>query len=191
MFIWSLETLKPAAEPFKGYKDTVWCLCYSPDGKKIASCDREVIQIWEIATRIGLTIAERAWSLAWSSEGDILFAGCIDGSVKRYDSNTGMLYTSCKEHTDVIFSVVVSHNTKFIATASWDKTIRFFEAVTFQQIGPALQHDSQVHSISISPDGSYLVSGARDPKIRIWYLRDIAPALFRPLPLEPIRGQVC
>ena len=190
MLVWSSATLEPVAGPFEGHKDTVWCVCYSPDGRKIASCGREVIQIWETATRIGLTIGEPAWSLAWSSDGDILFAGCVDGTIKRYDPNTCLLYTSCKQHTDVVSSIVLSHNTKFIATASWDRTVRFFEAVTFQQIGPALKHDVQVHSISISPDDSYLVSGARDSYIRIWDLRTIAPALFRAIPLDPVRGQV-
>ena len=193
MLVWSLAPLEPIALPFEGHKDEVWCICYSPDGRKIASCDREVVQIWEPATRIGLTIAEPAWSLAWSSEGDVLFAGFMDGTIKRFDPNTGMQCTSCRGHTDAVSSIVLSHNGKFIATASFDKTARFFEAVTFQPIGPALKHNAQVHSIAISPDGSYLASAARDPRdpiIRIWNLRTIAPALFRHIPLEPVRGQV-
>lgn len=191
MLLWSSATLEPVVEPFEGHKDAVWCVCYSPDASKIASCDREIIQIWETTTRIGLTICEPAWSLAWSSDGDILFAGCVDGSIKRFNSNNGQLCSSCKQHTDVVSSILLTHNGKVIATASWDRTVRFFEAVTFQQIGPALKHDAQVHSIAISPDDSYLVSAVRDPNIRIWNLRTIAPTLFRPIPLEPLRGKVC
>jgi hypothetical protein len=41
---------------------------------------------------------------------------------------------------------------------------------------PALQHDSYVTSVAISPDGHHLASGGRDRKVRIWSLQRIVPA---------------
>lgn len=193
MLVWSTASLKQVAGPFKGHKDSVWWICYSPDGKKIASCDRESIQIWDTAstTCVGVPISEKAWSLAWSSDGSSLLAGCIDGAIKHYNPDNGTLLTSYMGHCDVVFSIVLSHNAKFFATASWDKTIRLWEAATFQQIGPALSQDTRVYCISISADDSRLVSGARDPHVRVWNLRTIAPPLFSFFPLEPNRGPVC
>ncbi|KAF8129332.1 WD40-repeat-containing domain protein [Boletus edulis] len=190
MLIWSSATLMQVAVPLKGHKDTVWCISYSPDGKKIASCDREVIQIWDStsATWIGMAIIEPAWSLAWSSDGNCLFVGCLDGTIKRYNPDTGAIHDSHMGHRNVVSSIAVSHNANFVATASWDKTVRLWEATTFQPIGPILLHDAHVYSISISPDDSQLVSGARDPKVRVWNLRSIAPTLFNFFPLEPNRG---
>ena len=191
MFIWSSTTLEQVTGPFEGHTDAVWWVCYSLDGSRIASCDRAVIQVRDTATWGSVTIIEeKAWSLAWSSDGR-LFAGCIDGTIKIYNPSNGMLRATCSGHNDVVFSIALSHNTKFFATASWDKTIRLWEAMTFQQIGPNLQHDAQVHSISISPDDSHLVSGAREPNIRVWNLRNLAPNLFKDFPLEPLRGPVC
>ncbi|KAG6375756.1 kinase-like domain-containing protein [Boletus reticuloceps] len=173
MLIWSSATLMQVA-----------------DGKKIASCDREVIQIWDStsATWIGMAINEPAWSLAWSSDGNCLFVGCLDGTIKRYNPDTGAVRASHMGHRNVVSSIAVSHNANFVATASWDKTVRLWEATTFQPIGPILLHDAHVYSISISPDDSQLVSGARDPKVRVWNLRSIAPTLFNFFPLEPNRG---
>lgn len=193
MLVWSSKTLEQVAGPFQGHGDSVWWICHSPDGKKIASCDREIIQIWDSTstTWVGFTINEQAWSLAWSPDGRSLFAGCMNGTIKRYNPDTGVLLASYMAHSDVVFSIALSYNAKFIATASWDKTVRLWEATTFQQIGPTLPHDAQVYSISISPDDRYLVSGARDSNIRLWNLRTIAPALFSFFPLEPNRGLVC
>ncbi|KAG8217076.1 WD40-repeat-containing domain protein [Butyriboletus roseoflavus] len=187
MLVWSSKTLDKLAGPFKGHSDAVWWICYSLDGSKIASCDREVIQIWDRTTGASVAINEEAWSLAWSDDGR-LFAGCINGSIKIYNPNTGALRATCSGHSDVVFSIALSHNTNFFATASWDKTIRLWETVTFQQIGPNLRHDAQVHSVSISPDDNHLVSGARDSNIRVWNLRNLAPNLFKDFPLEPNRG---
>ncbi|KAH0830117.1 WD40-repeat-containing domain protein [Lanmaoa asiatica] len=188
MIVWSSTTLEPVAGPFKGHADSVWWVCYSPDGKKIASCDRETIQIWDSSAWASVAINEQAWSLAWSSDGHILFAGCIDGRIKIYNIGTGVLHATCDGHSDVVFSITFSHSAKFFATASWDKTVRLWEAMTFQQIGPCLQHDTKIHSISISPDDNYLVSGSRDSIIRVWNLRTVAPNLFKDFPLEPNRG---
>jgi len=193
MLVWSSKTLEQVAGPLNGHKDYVWSICYSPDGTKVASCDREVIQIWDSSTwsKVGAAINEQAWSLAWASGGRGLFAGCIDGTIKHYNPDTGMLHASYKVHSDVVFSIALSHDSKFIATASLDRTVRLWEANTFQQIGPSLPHDARVHSISISPDNSHLVSGARDSDVRVWNLRTIAPILFSFFPLEPNRGLVC
>ena len=193
MFVWSSKPLEQVAGPLKGHTDSVWRVCYSPDGRKVASCDREVIQIWDSTTwsRVGVAFNEQAWSLAWSLDGHTLFAGCIDGTIKRYNPDTGVLHAAYKGHSDAVFSIILSHNFKFIATASLDKTVRLWEANTFQQIGPALLHDARVHSISISPDDSHLVSGARDSNVRVWNLRTTAPALFSFFPLGPNRGLVC
>lgn len=193
MLVWSSKTLEQVAGPFWGHKDYVWSICYSPDGRKVASCDREVIQIWDSSTwcKVGKAIKEQAWSLVWASGGRGLFAGCTDGTIKRYNPDTGVLHASYNVHSDTVFSIALSHDSKFIATASWDTTVRLWEANTFQQIGPTLPHNAQVHSISISPDNSRLVSGARDPNLRVWNLRNIAPILFSFFPLEPNRGPVC
>ena len=191
MFVWSSATLEQVAGPIWGHTDAVWWICYSLDGTKIASCDREVILIRDTATWSSvIVIEEKAWSLAWSSDGS-LFAGCIDGTIKIYDPSTGMLRATWNGHSDVVSSIAFSHNAKFFATASWDKTIHLWEVATFQQIGPNLQHDAPVQSLSISPDDSQLVSGARDPNIRVWNLRNIVPNLFEKFPLETDRGQVC
>lgn len=191
MLVWSSATLEQVAGPFKGHTDAVWWLCYSPDGRKIASCDREVVQVRDTATWTTLVINEKAWSLAWAHKGRTLLAGCIDGTIRIYNPTTGVLHATCSGHKDVVFSIALSHSAKFFATASWDKTICLWEANTFQQIGPSLQHDAKIHSLSISPDDSHLVSGARDSNIRVWNLRTIASNLFKDFPLEPNRGPVC
>ncbi|KIJ06980.1 hypothetical protein PAXINDRAFT_60528, partial [Paxillus involutus ATCC 200175] len=114
-------------------------------------------------------IQVNARSLVWSPDGRQLIAGCQwECSLKFFDPSTGSLLAEWKGHTDVVHSVAVSRDGKFIASAPAGKTIRLWDTTTQQPIGLALEHDSYVFSVAISPDGNHLASGGDDQKVRIW-----------------------
>src|SRR5437879_4436799 len=41
---------RPAAE-LAGYKEGLWALAFSPDGRTLAAADRRTVRLWEVATR--------------------------------------------------------------------------------------------------------------------------------------------
>ncbi|KAF9230411.1 hypothetical protein BU15DRAFT_83664 [Melanogaster broomeanus] len=59
------------------------------------------------------------------------------------------------------FSLALSRNGNFFASASQDHTVRLWDSTTLQQIGPALQHGS--------------AQWTDDPNVRIWSLKGIIP----------------
>ncbi|KAF9219825.1 hypothetical protein BS17DRAFT_658368, partial [Gyrodon lividus] len=68
-------------------------------------------------------------------------------------------------------SIAISLSGKFIASGSLDNIVLLWDTMTSTQIGPILQHDGCVRSITISPDGSHLVSRGDDRKVCIWSLK--------------------
>ena len=57
---------------------------------------------------------------------------------------------------------------KTLASASWDKTIKLWDAASGQERASLTGHTGQVLSVAFSPDGKTLASGSEDRTIRLW-----------------------
>jgi WD40 repeat protein len=71
-------------------------------------------------------------------------------------------------HSDLVTSLAISPNGRWMATGGFDKTIILWEAATGYQLLTLTGHDARVQSISFSLDGRWLASGSDDKTIKIW-----------------------
>src|SRR5277367_3642184 len=72
-------------------------------------------------------------------------------------------------HKAEVTSVVFSPDGKRIASGSWDKTIRIWNAETGDLISAPFEgHTDRITSVAFSPDGKRIASGSWDATIRIW-----------------------
>jgi WD40 repeat protein len=72
-------------------------------------------------------------------------------------------------HKDTVFSVAFSPDSKIVASASRDKTIRLWDVATLQSLGtPLVGHSDGVYAVAFSPDGKTLASASGDRTIRLW-----------------------
>jgi len=71
-------------------------------------------------------------------------------------------------HDHMISDVAFSPSGRQVASASFDKTIKIWDAETGAKIMTLLGHEYWVKCISFSSDGSRIVSGSTDKKIKIW-----------------------
>ena len=71
-------------------------------------------------------------------------------------------------HSDDVESVCWSPDGKYLASGSYDKTVKIWDAKSGQCIRTLKGHSNVVNSVCWSPDGKYLASGSYDKAVKIW-----------------------
>jgi len=99
-----------------------------------------------------------------------LISSSWDGSVKIWNSSTGMLINKFKGHNGAVLSVV-AHPTKSIAfSGGTDRIIHVFDPISGDSIHAIIGHSSSVTSLSVSENAGILVSCSVDGEIIVWDL---------------------
>ncbi|NJO50529.1 MAG: protein kinase, partial [Leptolyngbyaceae cyanobacterium RM2_2_4] len=74
-------------------------------------------------------------------------------------------------HTDTIWAVAISPDGQTLASASFDRSIKFWNLATGELLQTVNAHSDAVRAIAYTPDGKTLASGSGDKTIRVWDLQ--------------------
>jgi WD40 repeat protein len=75
----------------------------------------------------------------------------------------------CQGHSSRITSVVWSPDGKYLASASYDKSVQIWDAASGKNLATYRDHSGRVNAIAWSPDSSLLASASDDLTVRIWH----------------------
>jgi WD40 repeat protein len=116
-------------------------------------------------------------SVAFSPNGQLLASASDDGTVRQWDSETGMVRQTLRNNFLYTSIVVFSPDGQLLASASGRASgrlsagggmVRLWDSATGTVRQTLEGHGQSVSSVAFSPDGQLLASASEDGTIRIW-----------------------
>ena len=122
--------------------------------------------------------------LTWSlSSFLVLTAALVFVPVDAQEKSGTQIVATFKGHTEPVYSVTFTPDGKYLATGSFDNTIKLWELATGKEAktygGPS-GHQKMVMCVAISPDGQLLASGSIDNTLKVWDIPLSAPSKLLP-----------
>ncbi|XP_064445665.1 U5 small nuclear ribonucleoprotein 40 kDa protein isoform X2 [Mirounga angustirostris] len=165
-----------------GHEGEVYCCKFHPNGSTLASAgfDR-LILLWNVygdcdnyATLKGHSGA--VMELHYNTDGSMLFSASTDKTVAVWDSETGERVKRLKGHTSFVNSCYPARRgPQLVCTGSDDGTVKVWDLRQNKLTYTMRGHADSVTGLSLSSEGSYLLSNAMDNTVRVWDVRPFAP----------------
>ena len=162
---------------FKGSKDTISQIQYSPDGKLIASAGWDkTVKLWDAENGKSIDILkghkDGVNSIAFSPDGQTLVSGSEDKTIKIWSiTNKPKLIKTLTGHTDSIKAVAISPDGKLIASAGYDNTIKLW-SIAGELLQTINAHKLAITSLAFTPDSQTLASASWDNTVKLWSIDD-------------------
>lgn len=174
----SLEGLKDM-----DYKSLIWSVCFSPDGKYLASAcvDSDVI-LWDVnsgakiwtfnlpndASTVAFAQTDHGTRLATGSSAHhtvTLFDANFDEVNSEHVNGSSRTLALLGGHSDWVIDVAFNEDASRLASAACDKTVRVWDATAAENLREARFHAERCWSVAYSDDGKWLASASDDFKV--------------------------
>jgi WD40 repeat protein len=108
--------------------------------------------------------------LAFGDDGRFLVTGLFDGAIviwRLVEGREATVSARLQGHTDCVCCVSLCRESRLVASASWDDSVRIWEVATGQLVILLENQSKCVRSVAWSLDGKFIVTGSQE-KLCVW-----------------------
>jgi U4/U6 small nuclear ribonucleoprotein PRP4 len=184
----------------EGHSRGVFAVSFSTDGSLLASGGTDSIgRIWDLRTGRTVMILDGhirpIYALDWGVDGHRVLSGSGDGWVKCWDIRKVTQAGGVGAHKSVVSDLrwfkgidnpadghvpevdeqggqIPKKSGTFFVSAGFDKEVKVFSADDWGVVTTLRGHTGNVHSVDVSADARWIVSGGYDRTVKIWGRND-------------------
>eukprot|EP00792_Barthelona_sp_PAP020_P006736 TRINITY_DN3068_c10_g1_i1.p1 TRINITY_DN3068_c10_g1~~TRINITY_DN3068_c10_g1_i1.p1 ORF type:complete len:405 (-),score=96.33 TRINITY_DN3068_c10_g1_i1:943-2157(-) len=153
----------------------VLCIAFSSDGQKLATCsfDHSIVVYnlpdFSIFNRL-LTNAS-IFGICFSNCSNYVYSCDNEGTLKKWDINNCMVVLEKIIHSNSVWRIKLSKDSRHLLTCSDDKTVKLVDPCHFSVIR-SFDHDGSVRAIEFHPTKRIIAAGDELNKVKLWNIDD-------------------
>src|SRR5581483_9432996 len=165
--VFEVGTWKLVTDIKNGHSDTVYGVCFSPDGKMLATAAADkFVKVWEIPSGKFVKSFEghthHVLDVGWMFDGKLLASAGGDNTVKVWDFEKGEQARTIPAHGKQVTRLVFINKKPEFLTAGGDNQVKAFNATNGGNVRNFGGGTDFVYAVAASADGNVVVAGGEE-----------------------------
>ncbi len=166
--VWDIE--RKSTNCYAQMQGMVTAISFSLGGQYLAvASEKGIVGVLDVKAKSILLQANLSTRpiLTFSPQGEYLVVGCDDSSARIWAIPSGSELAQFTDHRGPVLAAAFSFDSKYLATASNDKTAYIYCMDNYQQV-MRINHEKAVRNLAFSMDNRYLFTASDDQTVRVW-----------------------
>lgn len=147
----------------------IFNMAHDPNGRYLAvATDKVQLKIWDLRLNKVVDSIRAFFPCVFTSDGQSIIAISSAIGLAQYDIETGKQTATFNTDYELIQSVAVSEDGRYLAGAGYHNVLKVWDIETRKRVADLTGHTGGILSIDFHPTKPWLVSGSLDGTSRIW-----------------------